>query len=93
MRVVLHAAQLMIDQVSFSVAIALGNWGLGLSGYINPDDRPEGEEDIQDPMVLTTLRVLVSWIPLILLALSFVTVNFYNISREKYAYLPHAGLH
>lgn len=71
-----------IQKIGLSLALAIANFVLGQSGYINPAQA--GEIVAQPSSVLLTLRLFVSFIPLGVLLLSLPLAFAYPITREKF---------
>lgn len=71
-----------VQNVGLTTVLALSAWALGMAGYINPEEA--GAFVAQPDAVLITLRLVVSWIPAVLLALSVPLVVLYPITRPKF---------
>ena len=68
-----------LTRLSTTLVPAVLNW----SGYIQPtDDNPIPTQPMS---ALTAMRLLISILPAVLLALSMVVAWFYPITRERYA--------
>jgi glycoside/pentoside/hexuronide:cation symporter, GPH family len=71
-----------LQQAGISLGVAFGNFALEAAGYINPI----GDEIVTQPdSVLLALRLIVSFIPAIMLALSIPIALAYPITRERHA--------
>jgi glycoside/pentoside/hexuronide:cation symporter, GPH family len=71
-----------LQQAGISLGVALGNFGLQAAGYINP---VEGVIVTQPASVLLVLRLIVSFIPALMLAISIPIALAYPITRERHA--------
>ena len=71
-----------LQQAGISLGVALGNFGLESAGYLTP---VAGEVVTQPDSVLLALRLIVSFIPAIMLALSIPIALAYPITRERHA--------
>ncbi len=75
----------LLQKVGISLGLALSNYVLDLSGYIN--QVPGGAVPVQPSAVLMALRIFVSLAPVLILVLSLFVVRAYPITREKHAEL------
>lgn len=73
----------LLQQVGISFGIFLGNGALEAAGYITPEN--VGDIVTQPDSVLMTLRVIVSLVPVVILALSIPLALLYPISQAKHA--------
>lgn len=88
---VFYGLFVFVQKIGLSLALATSTFVLGLAGYINP---AQAGEAVQQPdSVLLTLRLFVSFIPAVLLALSIPLAMAYPITREKFEELRHDLLH
>lgn len=71
------------QKLGISLGLALSNFALEATGYINATDLTNLPE--QPTAVLTALRIFVSLVPAIILLLSFPIVRRYPITRQKHA--------
>lgn len=71
-----------VQTIGVSVALGFSSALLGWSGYINPE--VAGQIVQQPNSVLLALRLMVSFIPLTLIALSIPLAILYPITREKF---------
>lgn len=76
-----------LQKLGISAGIAISNLVLDWAGYVKPDYLGAPLVPTQPQAVLTSLRVFVSWVPAIILLISFVVVYYYPITREKHAQL------
>jgi glycoside/pentoside/hexuronide:cation symporter, GPH family len=72
-----------LQKLGISLGLALSNFILEATGYINADNLSVLPE--QPTAVLTALRIFVSIVPAIILLISFPIVYRYPITREKHA--------
>ena len=72
-----------LQKLGISMGIALSNYALELTGYIN--QVPGGPVPVQPPAALLSLRVFVSLVPVVILLISFAVVARYPITRQKHA--------
>lgn len=72
-----------LQKLGISLGLALSNFALEAAGYINAEDLSNLPE--QPTAVLTALRIFVSFVPAVILLLSFPIVRRYPITREKHA--------
>lgn len=72
-----------LQKLGISLGLALSNFALEATGYINPETAGAFVE--QPDSVLLTLRAFVSFVPAVILALSYILVYRYPITRERYA--------
>ena len=72
-----------LQKLGISLGLALSNFALEATGYINADNLSVLPE--QPTAVLTALRIFVSIVPAIILLISFPIVYRYPITREKHA--------
>lgn len=72
-----------LQKLGISLGLALSNFALEATGYINPETAGAFVE--QPESVLLTLRAFVSFVPAVILALSYILVYKYPITRERYA--------
>ena len=71
------------QKLGLSVGLAASGFALEAAGYLTPG--VAGEIVTQPDAVLTTLRLLVSVVPAVLLLLSLPLAYFYPLTRERYA--------
>lgn len=74
---------IFLQKLGVGISIAVANAGLDAVGYLNPRDF--GELATQPDSVLLTLRLLVSWVPMVSLILAIPLVVAYPITRQKLA--------
>lgn len=72
---------IFLQKLGLSLSIAVSNFVLDIVGYINPTE--VGAVVVQPDSVLLTLRLLVSWAPMIVLILGIPLMMAYPITREK----------
>ena len=72
-----------LQKLGISLGLALSNFALEAAGYINAEDLTNLPQ--QPTAVLTALRIFVSFVPAVILLLSFPIVRRYPITREKHA--------
>jgi len=72
-----------LQKLGISIALALNGFVLEAAGYINPEEA--GALVTQPDSVLGALRIIVSLVPIVILALSLPIAYFYPITRERYA--------
>ncbi len=72
-----------LQKLGISIALALNGFALEAAGYLNPEEA--GEIISQPDSVLSTLRIIVSIVPIIILVASLPVAYFYPITRERYA--------
>ena len=75
------------EKLGLAISLSLGNFVLGIAGYVSPDDQTveEQESDYQSQSVLWTLRLFISVVPSILMVLSMLSLYFYPITKKKHA--------
>ncbi len=71
-----------LQKLGLAAGLAISNLVLGVSGYINPH---ETEVTTQPEATLLVLRLFVSFIPAAVLAVSFLAMRRYPITRESHA--------
>lgn len=71
-----------LQKLGISLGIAFSNYALQFAGYINP---VAGQTVVQPTAVLTALRVFVSFVPAIILLMSFPVVYYYPITRQRHS--------
>jgi GPH family glycoside/pentoside/hexuronide:cation symporter len=74
-----------LQKLGISLGLAASNLVLDVTGYVKPDYPGAALAPIQPEAVLTSLRVFVSFIPAIILLLSFIMVARYPITRQRHA--------
>jgi GPH family glycoside/pentoside/hexuronide:cation symporter len=72
-----------LQKLGISLGLALSNFALEAAGYINAEDLTNLPQ--QPTAVLTALRIFVSFVPAVILLISFPIVRRYPITREKHA--------
>lgn len=72
-----------LQKLGISLGLALSNFTLEAAGYINAEDLTNLPQ--QPTAVLTALRIFVSFVPAVILLISFPIVRRYPITREKHA--------
>ncbi len=72
-----------LQKLGLSLGLAVSSFALDATGYLNPT--VAGEFVAQPDAVLLTLRLLVSFVPAVLLLISLPLVYLYPITRERYA--------
>lgn len=88
---VFYGLFVFVQKIGLALALASSTFVLDLAGYINPE---EAGEAVQQPdAVLLTLRLFVSFIPAVLLALSIPLAMAYPITRKKFDELRHELMH
>jgi GPH family glycoside/pentoside/hexuronide:cation symporter len=74
-----------LQKLGISLGLAASNLVLDVTGYVKPDYPGAALAPIPPEAVLTSLRVFVSFIPAIILLLSFIMVARYPITRQRHA--------
>lgn len=74
-----------LQKLGISLGLAVSNFVLDASGYVN--QTPGGPVPAQPPAVLASLRVFVSFVPVVILLLSFFAVAAFPLTREKHRQL------
>lgn len=72
-----------LQKIGLSLGLVVSNFALEAAGYVNPDIA--GQAVAQPDSVLAVLRVLVSFVPVVLLLLSVPLALRYPISRARFA--------
>ncbi len=80
---VFYGMFVFLQKLGLSVGLAASGFALEAAGYLTPGTA--GEAVAQPEAVLTTLRLLVSFVPATLLLLSLPLAYFYPLTRERYA--------
>lgn len=80
---VYYGVFVLVQQAGLSLGLAGSNLALEAAGYVNPE--VAGEVAAQPGSVATTLRALVSLVPLALLLLSLPFLRAYPITRARHA--------
>jgi GPH family glycoside/pentoside/hexuronide:cation symporter len=74
-----------LQQIGISAGIFLGNLSLESAGYITPQVMDGVMQSVQQPdSVLLVLRLIVSLIPAVVLALSIPLAIAYPITRQRH---------
>ena len=79
---VYYAAFVFLQKAALTIGLAGSAYALGLAGYLNPDEVGAAVE--QPEAVLTTLRLMVSAVPAVILLASLPLALRYPISREEF---------
>lgn len=72
-----------LQKLGLSLSLALANYTLELTGYINPETA--GGAVTQPASVLLALRIFVSFAPMVILIISLFLVRAFPITRESHA--------
>ena len=84
---VFYGMFVFLQKLGLSVGLAASGFALEAAGYLTPGAAggAVGETVTQPDAVLTTLRLLVSFVPAALLLLSLPLAYLYPLTRERYA--------
>lgn len=82
---VFYGMFVFLQKLGLAAGLALSNFALEASGYINAEIIDGVQQIVTQPdSVLTTLRIIVSLAPAVILALSIPLALMYPITRERY---------
>lgn len=82
---VFYGMFVFLQKLGLSIGLAFSGFALDAAGYINPEVIDGIAQTVVQPdSVLLTLRVVVSLVPAVILALSIPIALAYPISRERY---------
>ncbi len=82
---VFYGMFVFLQKLGLAAGLALSNFALEGSGYINAEIVDGVQQIVTQPdSVLTTLRIIVSLAPAVILALSIPLALLYPITRERY---------
>lgn len=75
---------LVFQKVGLGIATAASSLALGIAGYISPDEQGAPDADHQPESVILTLKLLVGFVPFVMLVISVATMYFYPITRQRH---------
>ena len=73
----------LVQKLGIGLSLGVSSLALGWAGFIPPSELAAGE--LQPPMVITTLRLIISAVPILLFLVGFIAVYNFPISRSSHA--------